>query len=191
MRSFTVIATASLAALAFATPEPIFGSKLAKRDSTCMSASEAQGVATNFGLLLTNYTDAFADATLTTDFDDYTSSVATLIDAGCTGPESLTTVTFDGRAAFEGAQGGQPAIPFEQLNIWYNCDTVFLRWRTALTPEFVTGIAVMETTANPGGDQPWLINTLYSEFNVGAWLVDIGTFVPSNCTASTRRMLRA
>jgi len=190
MRSFSVLAAATLAVVASATPEPIFGSPLAKRDSTCMSASEAQTVATNFGLLLTNYTETFANEVLTEGFDDYTSSVATLIDAGCTGPESLTTVTFPGRANFEAAQAGQPAIPFEQLNVWYNCDTVFLRWRTALTPEFVTGIAVLETTAASSGSQPWLINTLYSEFNVGAWLVDIGTFTPANCTASSRRMLR-
>jgi len=192
MRSFTIIATAALAGLAYAAPEPVFGSKIAKRDGTCMSAAEAQGVADNFGLLLTNYTTDLALATLTEGFDDYTSSVATLIDAGCTGPQSLTEVTFPGRDAFIAAQGSQPPIPFEQLNIWYNCDTVFLRWRTALTPEFVTGIAVMETTAAPSGSEyPWLINTLYSEFNVGAWLVDIGTFTPTGCSTSSRRMLRA
>jgi len=191
MRSFTVFATASLAALAVATPEPVFGSK-SKRDGACMSQADAQQVATNFGVLLTDYTVDLANAALTESFDDYTSSVATLIDAGCTGPQSLTEVTFPGRDAFIAAQGSQPAIPFEQLNIWYNCDTVFLRWRTALTPEFVTGIAVMETTAAPSGSEyPWLINTLYSEFNVGAWLVDIGTFTPSGCATSSRRMLRA
>lgn len=77
--------------------------------------------------------------------------------------------------------------------MWYNCDTVFLRWRTALTPEFVTGIIVGETTQNTNtteGAQPWLINTLYSEFNSGAWLVDVGSFVPSGCSSSTRRSLR-
>jgi hypothetical protein len=196
MRSFTVFATASLAALAVATPEPVFGSK-SKRDGTCMSASDAQQVATNFGTLLTDYTDELANATLTEGFDDYTSSVATLIDNGCTGPQSLTEVTFAGRAAFEAAQSGQPAIPFEQLNLWYNCDTVFLRWRTALTPEFVTGIAVIETVPAPAGSEyAWLLNTLNSEFNVGAWLVDLGAegaggFTPTNCSSSTKRMLRA
>jgi len=76
--------------------------------------------------------------------------------------------------------------------VWYNCDNVFLRWRTALTPEFVTGIIVMETVPAPAGSKyPWLINTVYSEFNSGAWLVDLGVFVPSNCSSSSRRLLRA
>ena len=49
-----------------------------------MSDSDAQTVATNFGLLLTNYSDAFANETLTVDFTDYTDSVIELIDGGCT-----------------------------------------------------------------------------------------------------------
>lgn len=100
--------------------------------------------------------------------------------------------TFDSRSAFEAGQGDQASIPFEKLNVWYSCDAVFLRWRTALTPEFVTGIIVMETTQNTGDSaEPWLINTVYSEFNSGAWLVDIGTFTPSNCSSTSRRLLRS
>ena len=89
MRSFSVLAAATLAVVASATPEPIFGNQLEKRDSTCMSQAEAQQVATSFGVLLTNYTVDLANAVLTEGFDDYTSSVATLIDAGCTGPQSV------------------------------------------------------------------------------------------------------
>lgn len=92
------------------------------------------------------------------------------------------------------AQGAQPPIAFEQLNVWYNCDTVFLRWRgTDLSPEFVTGIIVGECVQNTNGTsgEPWLIESLYSEFNSGAWLVDVGSFVPQNCPANERRALRA
>lgn len=28
----------------------------------------------------------------------------------------------------------------------------------------------------------WLISTVYSEFNSGAWLVNLGVFKPGNCT---------
>jgi len=194
MRSFITIA--ALATVALAMPEPIFGTnKIAARDATCMSADEANQVALNFNHLISDYSDELANASLTVGFVDYSDSVISLIDGGCTGPLPLGQPTFDSRAAFIAGQGSQANIPFEQLNVWYNCDTVFLRWRTTLsftTPaaEFVTGIIVLETTANPGAAQPWLINTVYSEFNSGAWLVDLGTFTP-NCTAATRRMLRA
>ena len=216
MRSFITIAADSLATFAYAMPEPIFGaSKLAARDATCMSADEANQVALNFNHLISAYSEELANASLTVGFEDYSDSVISLIDAGCAGPlpvrpinnpsashitadlffPQLGTATFSSRAAFIAGQGNQPDIPFDQLNVWYNCDTVILRWRTTLnftTPaaEFVTGIIVLETTAAPGGAQPWLINTVYSEFNSGAWLVDLGTFVP-NCTAPARRLLRA
>ncbi|KAK3648400.1 hypothetical protein LTR56_007517 [Elasticomyces elasticus] len=195
MRSF-IIAAASLATVAFALPEPMFSGKLARRDATCMSADEANQVALNFNHLISDYSDDSANATLTEGFVDYSDSVISLIDGGCTGPLPLGHPTFDSRASFISGQGSQPNIPFEQLNVWYNCDTVILRWRTTLdfttpAPEFVTGIIVLETTAAPGNtEQPWLINTVYSEFNSGAWLVDLGTFVP-NCTVSSRRLLRA
>ena len=76
--------------------------------------------------------------------------------------------------------------------MWYSCNAVFLRWRTALEPEFVTGIIVGEVVANTNttSTEPWLIETIYSEFNSGAWLVDTGSFVPTGCSSSHRRSLR-
>ncbi|KAF2772407.1 hypothetical protein EJ03DRAFT_348784 [Teratosphaeria nubilosa] len=175
-------------------PEPVFssGKVLAERDGSCMSADEAQQVATNFKDLIASYSDSLANQTLTTDFTDTSDSVTTLIDSGCTGPESLGATTFASRAAFEAGQGSQPAIPFEQLNLWYNCDNVFLRWRSTMSPEIVTGIIILETTkADESSAQPWLINTVYSEFNSGAWLVDLGVFTPSNCSSSSAKMFRS
>jgi len=182
MRSFTtILATASLAASALAFPEQLFSSKkIAARDGACMSQADATQVADNFQALIANYSDELANASLTVDFEDYSASVSSLIDAGCTGPQpvrslsprqnhpvinmdtdiapQLNTATFNSRAEFEAAQGAQPPIPFERLNLWYNCNTAFLRWRTALTPEFVTGIIVLETTQAPAGSQyGWLI----------------------------------
>ena len=97
---------------------------------------------------------------------------------------------------FMAAQGAQPPINFQQLNIWYNCNTVFLRWNADdLQPQPVTGIIVGECVQNSNStsNQPWLIKTLYSEFNSGAWLVDSNAFTPTNCSTSSaaRRMLRA
>ncbi|KAK3673957.1 hypothetical protein LTR78_006159 [Recurvomyces mirabilis] len=194
MRSF--IAVAALAAFAYAAPEPIFGQSknVARDDGSCMSSADADQVAINFQNLISNYSSSLAEASLTTGFQDYSDSVTSLIDAGCTGPQPLGSVTFASRDAFIAGQGSQPNIPFERLNLWYGCDAVFLRWRTTIAPgapEFVTGIIVLETTqAAAGSENAWLINTVYSEFNSGAWLVDLGTFVPSNCTNPSRRLLR-
>lgn len=147
----------------------------------CMTDADAQTVANNFEALIANYSDALANATLTENFHDYTDSVIELIDSGCpNGPVPLGVPTFDSRASFEIGQGSQPPIPFKQLNVWHNCETVTLRWMSAMTPSNVTGIIVMETTKSNG---TWLINTVYSEFNSGAWLVDLGVFKPTNCSA--------
>ena len=86
-----MIATLSLAASAFAFgSDSFFAAKPmvmnTKRDSTCMSADEAQRVATNFNGLISNYSNDAAAAALTTGFNDYSDSVTTLIDSGCTSP---------------------------------------------------------------------------------------------------------
>jgi hypothetical protein len=54
-----------------------------------------------------------------------------------------------------------------------------------LTPEEVTGIIVMETKYQKSTSEPFLIKTVYSEFNSGAWLVDLNVFTPS-CSSSKR-----
>ena len=80
-----------------------------------------------------------------------------------------------------------------QLNIWHTCDTVILRWRTTVqpgAPQIVTGIIVLETEYD-GSD--YLIKTVYSEFNSGAWLVDIDVFnpvCPAPAASKSKRGLR-
>ncbi|KAK4541063.1 hypothetical protein LTR36_008288 [Oleoguttula mirabilis] len=181
MRS-TMIAAAAFAIGAIATPTfPV----IQKRDcnDTCMTYDQAQVVANNFKTLIASYSDALADQVLTVDFTDYSDSVTELINSGCTGPQALGSVTFDSRAAFEAGQAAQPAIPFEILNLWYACEgPVVIRWRSAQTPQLITGNIVMETTRSANTSEPWLINTVYSEFNSGAWLVNLGVFT-ANCSA--------
>jgi hypothetical protein len=77
-----------------------------------------------------------------------------------------------------------PHSPFEQLNLWHTCDTVVIRWRSDQDPEPVTGNIVIEAVSAKGA-QPWLIKTVYSEFNSGAWLVNLGVFTPS-CNATSK-----
>ncbi len=110
MRSSIIAAVASLATFAVAAPEASFGSKHVARGGKCMSDSQAQKVATNFKDLIATYSDALANATVAVDFVDYSSSVNTLINSGCTGPVNLNSATFASRAEFEVGQGGQPAM---------------------------------------------------------------------------------
>lgn len=187
MRSFAVLA-GFFAVSALATP---LG--LQKRDDEadpcdddappCLTYEQASTVADHFKTLINDYSDAAADEYLTVDFTDYSDSVSELINSGCTGPQPLGEATFTSREAFKAGQGSQPNIPFELLNLWHTCDTVVIRWRTTVqdgAPQFVTGLIVMETEYVDG---EFLIDTVYSEFNSGAWLVDLGVFKPT-CDAN-------
>ncbi|KXT17177.1 hypothetical protein AC579_331 [Pseudocercospora musae] len=188
----TILATASLAVTALASPNGGYGgwgsgkrpSWWNGRGGACMSDNDAQTVANHFNELISNYSNSSANAYLTSDFNDYSDSVSELINSGCNaGPATLGAATFTSRAAFEAGQGSQPNIPFKQLNVWHNCDTVTLRWETTVmpgAPQAVRGIIVLESVYQ---NSKWLIKTVYSEFNSGAWLVDLGVFKPTNCTA--------
>jgi len=181
MRSFALIC-GFFAAAVIATPVD-----LVKRNETepcdddappCMTIDQATTVAGHFKELIADYSDAKADQYLTVDFSDYSDSVAELINSGCTGPQVLGEPAFASLESFKAGQGSQPAIPFEILQLWHTCDTVVIRWRTTVMPgatQIVTGIIVMETEYVDG---EFLIDTVYSEFNSGAWLVDLGVFDP-------------
>lgn len=183
MRS-SLFAFAALATGALAAPKQ----QQKQKQSECLTDSSAYHVAENFGTLIQTYSNTSAEAFLTTDFTDYSDSVNELINSGCpNGPQALGSATFTGLTAFMAGQGGQPSIPFEILNVWHSCSTVTLRWRTStpgtVQPEqFVTGIIVLETVCAQGAE-PHKIKTVYSEFNSGAWLYDLGVYVPS-CNAS-------
>ncbi|KAK0851969.1 25S rRNA (adenine2142-N1)-methyltransferase [Friedmanniomyces endolithicus] len=169
----------------------------------CMNDDQANKVANNFRDLIAAYTTTLANSVLTTTVHDYSDSVIELIDGGCpSGPIALGSATFDSSANFEMGQGGQPNITFELLNVWHNCETVTLRWRSPMpnpgpgpapaVQEQVTGIVVLETVWNGWQSaQQFLINTIYSEFNSGAWLYDLEIFKPGNCTGASARRARS
>ncbi|WPH00722.1 Hypothetical protein R9X50_00355200 [Acrodontium crateriforme] len=188
---FSVIATVStLATGAFSWSPPWY------RGSTCLDYDHAQHVANNFKGTIDAYTTTLANKIFTSDFHDYSDSVIELINGGCpSGPKTLGQPTFSSLADFEAGQGSQPNITFNILNLWYNCDTVFMRWEgpqpnpySTAAQEPVRGIIVLETvTSKKLKSEPYLIKTVYSEFNSGAWLYDLGVFVPTNCTAASRK----
>lgn len=57
---------------------------------------------------------------------------------------------------------------------------VTMRWKVVLHPQEVIGVTALETEKAPKGSQnDWLISGVFSEFNAGAWLVDLGVYVPT------------
>ncbi|KAK3214418.1 hypothetical protein GRF29_19g110173 [Pseudopithomyces chartarum] len=141
----------------------------------CLTDTSARRVAENFRSTVADYSPELADRVFSVNFTDYADGVNELMNNGCpNGPKPLGSPTFSSLEEFKNAQSGQPPIPFEILKVWNNCETVFLRWRSS-QPGFVepaqqvTGIIVLETSY-AGGEEPYIIDTVYSEFNSGAWL---------------------
>ena len=192
MHGLSVLLTSALAACATANPL----GKLLKRGyyGSCLSASQAQTVADNFRATIAEpFSVSNVRAQFTKNFHDYSDSVIELIDAGCpNGPVPLGSATFASRKAFIQGQSAQQPITFNILNLWHNCDTVIIRWQTpnpgTVQPaEQVTGIIVIEVVQGSSSSEPWLINTVYSEVNSGAWLYDLGNFTPSCSSASKHK----
>ncbi|RMY93028.1 hypothetical protein D0861_02171 [Hortaea werneckii] len=156
----------------------------------CLDDNAAGTLATNFGLLISNYSNELADKTIYPDFVDYSGnaaicprepSVNTLINSGGNAPMPLLNPTFSSREEFKIASAMQPPVPFEVQNIWYNCDTVTVRWLSAQTPLPVVGISVLHTTCseNPDSPVPYQIDQIWAEFDSGAWLVNLGVLKPA------------
>jgi hypothetical protein len=180
MPSFSSVALFSLALLgAVAAPTE----KRGARSSQCVNDYEADVIAADYAALIVSYSDALADAVLAPNFTDYSESVNTLINSCPQGdaakPLPLLAPTFTSREQFKIGQGQQPSINFERLNLWHSCDTVIVRWQTTNTapipePKPVVGLISMEVIPNTNGTgKPWLIDTVYSEFDAGAWLQNL------------------
>ena len=183
MPSFTSLALFSLAVLG-AVAAPAERRQALGPESKCMTDAEADQVATAWGTLIASYNDALADAVLTENFTDYSESVNTLINSCPQGdaakPLDLLAPSFTSREMFKIGQGQQPAINFNRLNIWPGCTSVNIRWMTTNTapipnPKPVVGLIAMEVVKNQqaGAEYPWLISTVYSEFDAGAWLQNL------------------
>lgn len=190
MVSFAYLAILSLTALAsHAAPTK-------RHQGTCLTAANAQTVATKYGELISAYSDAAADAILAHNFTDYSEGVNTLINTCPQGAAAkslpLFDPTFTSRELFKEGQGQQPPINFEQLAIWYSCDSVTIRWTSDNTApgtnvKPVVGLIVMTTIEAPAGSlHPFIIDTVYSEFDSGAWLQNLaaaGICAPMNAVA--------
>ncbi|KAG9637476.1 hypothetical protein KCU95_g17085, partial [Aureobasidium melanogenum] len=184
MRSFISAALVVLAAVhpSVSLPGPPPPPPPPPGDATCISAPDASLIATNFGMTISNYTEPLAVQLFTNNFTDQSDSVLTLMHEPGLQAQDLGKLTFSSKANFLAAQGAQPNVPFEILNLWNTCNTVIIRWLSAQTPLPVQGISV--ATVQPAirgqgggfgtGAQKWQINNIVAEFNSGAWLGNLG-----------------
>lgn len=171
-----------------------------KQQGSCLSSENAQTIATKWGELISNYSNEAADEILSSNFTDYSEGVNALINTcpvsvpsrrtlwtlltnlqqgAAAQPLVLTDPTFASRQLFKTGQGEQPLINFKQLALWHSCDSVTIRWTSTNTAPIadvkpIIGLIVMETIKAPAGSvQPYLIDTVYSEFDSGTWLQNL------------------
>ncbi|SMR56810.1 unnamed protein product [Zymoseptoria tritici ST99CH_3D1] len=163
----------------------------AEVEPTCLSAVSALQITSNFGALLTTYSNTTAASYLHPDFTAYSDSTTSLMNSGCpSGPMALGSPLFASLAAFQSGQSHAANMPFEVLNVWFGCDSVTVRWRSAApvvgatASEQVIGIAVLQVVQGcvEDGEEEWIVKALWQEFNSLAWAVDAGMFTP-NCGA--------
>lgn len=136
----------------------------------CLTNATASYLTNGYGQLLSAYTNDTANSLLAADFTDTSDSINWL--AGI----PLGGATFGSKAAFIAGQGTQPAIGFSVQSIMFSCTQVAFRWTATLgMKKFPAKGINMFTASNLNGSEAgWQIQTMYSEFDVGAWEVNIG-----------------
>lgn len=156
-----------------------------KRDDTCLTMDQATHVAQTWAGLIANYSDSVALASIVEDFVDYSESVNSLINNCPQGAAAISRPlldpSFTNRSSFMIGQSQQPPLTFNIQQVFRGCGSVSFRWMTNDTapipnPRPVVGIITIETRPNvedPSSAYPFLIETVYSEFDSGDWLKNL------------------
>jgi len=144
----------------------------------CLTPDAASSLVTGFASLLTDFNATVANKLLASNFTDTSDSIDWL------GGFPLDTTTFPSKEAFIDGQGSQPSIGFQVLSIdAVTCNVIAFRWVAQVGSKQyeVKGINILYAINTAGTQSGWQIQTVYSEFNSAAWVVDIGrscTFGP-------------
>jgi ABC-type transporter Mla subunit MlaD len=140
----------ALGALASPTPANWWSGYNRGMQQQCITYNDASTLATNFGLLVSAFSETLANETFTSNLVDYSESANTLIDNAGTSPNPLLSATFTSLANFDAVNSQQPAEPFAVKNLWFTCDTVIVRWESDQSPQPVVGISVLHTVKQDG-----------------------------------------
>jgi len=135
---------------------------------SCLTNSTAAYLVNGYASLLTAYNNDTANALLASGFTDTSDSINYL--AGY----ALGATTFPSKSAFEQGQGSQQAIGFSVISIDFWCTGAAFRWTATLGQYPVKGINVLYASNLNSSSQGWQVASMYSEFNVGAWELDVG-----------------
>ena len=155
---------------------------LDERGNKGLSSSVATTIVNSFASLLTSFDATVADNLLSSSFTDTSDSINWL------GGYPLGGVTFPSKQAFIAGQGSQPPIGLTILAIdsFTPGGVITFRWVANVGSQqyAVKGINVLYASlkgknCDKVGPDGWQLDTVYSEFNSAAWVVDIGGSCPS------------
>ncbi|KAL4815491.1 hypothetical protein BDW67DRAFT_185766 [Aspergillus spinulosporus] len=154
----------------------------------CLTDAEAQRLTENFAWMVSSWklnvpkSEELLLQSVSPTVHDYSASVINLETAGCrSGPRPLDS----NREEFAADQLNIEPFELNVLQVWHSCNTISFRWNAPQRVRDVTGLVVLETVpAPPGGSFRHIIQTIYSEFDTAAFLVNTGAFQPANCTSS-------
>ena len=152
--------------------------------AACIQDQEASKLATAFGTLISAWNGTLADIIIAPNFVDYSESINSLKNNGCSTPNPLLGTTFTDKASFKSESAAQPAEPFKITNYWFNCNNVIVRWQSDQSPQPVVGISVLQVIPSTSSYK-WQINMVWVEFDAAAWLVNLGVFKPT-CSNTKR-----
>lgn len=180
-----------LAALSFLGLVSALPTLNARGDGSGLPYDTAVAIVNAFVSTLTAFDATVATNLLAPSFTDTSDSINFL------GGFPLGGVTFPSPAAYIAGQGAQPPIGLTILNIdaVTSDGVIVFRWvaSVGLEVDEVKGISVLYAVqSGPDcdvvGPTGWQLGTLFSEFNSGAWVLDIGgTCAPPS---SARKMFK-
>ncbi|KAG2419403.1 hypothetical protein HFD88_004199 [Aspergillus terreus] len=158
----------------------------AAQKAPCLTDAEAQQLTDNFAWMIASWklnitkSEELLLQSVSPTVHDYSASVVNLESAGCrSGPQPLDST----RDEFAADQLNVPPFELNVQQVWHSCDTISFRWNAPQRVRDVTGLVVLETVpAPPGRPLRHVIQTIYSEFDTAAFLVNTGAFRPANCT---------
>lgn len=144
----------------------------------CLTTETALEVGNNWIQICSNYSNALAEAAVAPDYVEWSTSINFLTD-NCNDsgvPLPLNAQTFSSRAELMLGQSAQPSLALEQVEIWFTCKTVVMRFQ--MTPVGTTPIVAMlaaQTELAPVDNlyKHWM-RIVYLEYDVAIWCQALG-----------------